>query len=314
MKTILASFSLLLSIIITSYSQQTTITVNGKISDFDGEKVYAKKVDLFKYKSDTVIDSAVVSVNGAFTFSIKESLPMVINFSTNAGQHPIHGILRESPELYFYGFCAMLYVPEPTLYISESGTLDLDWTVKEQLDSIIITQEDNNNYNTFHDYYLKEDVSNDLYLEDGNFKALEIEDAWTIIENNINETLKKCNASSESVEHSFENYMYSEIILGGINNFLNWFEFTHGDYLKTSFENNNLPPIYINAIKKYANNNWNRQSVEFYKMTERYVNYHLNKENKTFEGYYPISDAKIAVANDELEPSIAKQYVDNLKK
>jgi hypothetical protein len=96
--------------------QKNTLSISGNIKGFEGKTLYLKKISAMSYYDDSVIDSFVVRDNGNFEFNLSESLPLLLNISKNGRQHPIHEILQNDPDKYYYGYCAMFFIPEPTLY------------------------------------------------------------------------------------------------------------------------------------------------------------------------------------------------------
>jgi hypothetical protein len=110
-----------------------------------------------------------------------------------------------------------------------------------------------------------------------------------------NENTLKINwhqTSNIEVETSFDNYLYSEIYLGHLNKFLNWFEENFPEEVENSLKNPNSDIFYSNIFREYNEHIWNSKSLEYYKFTERYVNYNMNIQSKSFENYYQSTEKK----------------------
>lgn len=291
--------------------QPKKITINGNIKEYTGEKVYVKQVDAFAYNNNTLLDSAIVNENGDFQFIIENASPLLLSLSKNNRQHPVHKVLQDHPEYYYYGYCAMFYIPEPTAFINESSIIGLDWSVKNQLDSFSFKCADSENFRKFYNYYRQERLGKDLYQENGKFKEMEMEAAWNIIEHAVNELMSKYGVLQNKSDIDNNSYLYTEINLGGANQFLNWLEHINEDKLDDAFKRDALPELYLRTFDRFANNDWNAQSVEFFKMTERYITFNLNKSYRKFQNYYPLDKEKMELVKKILPASVAERYVSN---
>lgn len=314
MKKYYSLLSILVYIVLAACNNQANnIVIKGNIKNYEGKLLYAKQIDAISYHSNSLLDSAIVDENGAFEFELSQTTPMLLNLSKYNRQHPVHSVLQDDPETYYYGYCAMFYIPEPTLYLDEPARVELDWTVKNQLDSFSFQYTNVDAQKEFYQYYLKENLSEGLYEEGGNFKPMTIEKAWGIIEQVTNETLAKYKVQEQGKENSFQNYLHTEIKLGGINMLLNWLEHLHKDQLEEAFSSGVLPSLYTHAFELYTNGQWNSKSVEYYKMTERFLTFNLNKAYGKFEQYYPPNEEKLNMAKKVLSPLILDKYVANIK-
>lgn len=297
----------------TPKSHQTDfIIVKGNIKGFDGKTLYAKNINAISYQNNSILDSALVDNNGDFDFKISKSLPLLLNFSKNGRQHPIHELLQKNPDKYYYGYCSMYYIPEPTLYLTDNLNIQLDWTVSERIDSYNFDLAATKNQVKFYDYYLNEDISKVLYEDDGFFKTMDSQTAWNKVEAAMNEALIKYEVDENTLQDEFNNYLKTEIKLGSANMYLNWYEYMFAKDLEKAFASDNIPELYAKTINMHEDFQWNTDSVEFYKMTERFITFNLNKSIKEFKDYYPTSERKISIARDLLKPSIADEYVSNI--
>lgn len=299
---------------IISAQEIKTFTVTGTIQDFDGKMIYAKKVDAMGYMGNTVLDSAVVDSSGNFSLTLNASTPLILNFSKFEGTHPIHNILINDPDKYFFGYCAMFYVPEPTLYLTEAVDFKLDWKASQGMDTYTFDSLPTDNHKIFYLYYLQEDISDIFYNEEGDYKAMKPEDAWEIMEARRAQALSKFGIDEESLSDPFKSYMNTEIQLGLANFYLSWYENTQVDQLNNQFATGNAPSVYYDLIKLYNKGGWNTDSVEYFKMTERSVTFTMNLANKKFQKYYPVDETKLNVPMKILEYEVAEKYVENLKK
>lgn len=232
-----------------SRSGQTDfITVNGNIKGFNGKTLYAKNINPISYQKNSILDSALVDNNGDFEFKIAKSLPLFLNFSKNGRQHPIYELLQKDPDKYYYGYCAMYYIPEPTLYLTDNSNIQLDWTVSERMDSYNFDLAATKNQVKFYNYYLKEDISKGLYEDDGSFKTIDSETAWSEVEAAMNEALIKYEVGENTLQNEFDNYLKTEIKLGAANMYANWYEYTFAEDLEKAFASGNIPELYAKAI------------------------------------------------------------------
>jgi hypothetical protein len=309
---------LLLSITLTSCQNKLsalkndTLTIRGNIKGFEGETVYLKKINAISYNDESVIDSCKVEANGNFEFKTSEPLPFLANISKNGRQHPIHEILQYDPDKYYYGYCAMFFVPEPTLYITKNATIEFDWTVAGNLDNYTFDAVTSTNQKDFYSYYLNVDISESLYQADGDFKKMDPVTAWKGIEKAIENTRKAYGLNDGNLNDDFNNYLNTEIYLGAANMYANWYEYIFNDELLEAFTSGEPPSQYVNIFSIFERSEWNMQSVEYYKMTERFVTFNLNKLNKNFKKFYPTSKEKISIAKKVLKPTIAEKYISNI--
>lgn len=318
MKIITNTFILILFIFSTSCTHESNspqtdlILIEGNIKGFKGTTLYLKHINPINYNSNSVIDSSLVKSNGDFEFNITNSMPLLVNISKNDRQHQIHGVFRNDPDKYYYGYCAMFYLPEPTLYLTENVTVQLDWTVAERMDSYTFDTKTNTNQEKFYNYYLTEDLGDSLYQDDGSLKVMDSRTAWNHIERAITETQDTYGLDENNLQNEFNNYLNTEITLGAINMYVNWYEYIFPTELDEAFASGMVPDMYANAINMYLDSNWNQQSVEYYKLTERFLTFNLNKSLKEFKDYYPSSDRKISMARQKLNPEIADSYIRNI--
>jgi len=126
--------------------------------------------------------------------------------------------------------------------------------------------------------------------------------------------LKSIDDNNLTLNDSFDNFLYSEIYLGHLNKFLNWFEKFHLDNVELAINNPQSKSVYLRIFNEYNNHNWNSKSLEYYKFTERYVNHHMNIESKSFKNYYESTEIKRKLANRVLETKNRERYLELIDK
>lgn len=288
------------------------IIIKGNIKGTDSAMLYLKQINPISYNSTSILDSAEIKSNGDFIFEVNNSVPLLLNISKHESEHPVHEVLRKDPDKYYYSYCALFYIPEPTFYLTENRNIEIDWTVSELLDSFNFDPITKINQEVFYDFYLKEKLSEGLYQDDGHYKPMDSKTAWDEIQRAINVAQKNYGIDENNFENEFNSYLNTEIVMGAMNLYINWYESMNSDELIEAFESGEIPKLYENAIDMYKSATWNEQSVEYYKMTERYIVFNMNKLKKEFESYYPFSEGKLLMAKSLLRPAIAEKYINNI--
>ena len=141
-----------------------------------------------------------------------------------------------------------------------------------------------------------------------------IDDNWEqmLIERTFD--LKSIDENNLITDNSFDNYLYSEIYLGHLNQFLNWFEEFYPENVELAINNPQSKNIYLEIFSEYNNHKWNSKSLEYYKFTERYVNHHMNIQSKSFENYYKPTEMKRKLAEKVLEGKNRERYLTLINK
>ena len=315
---IMKKYSLILFIIfnllqIGCNKQKEPIWITGTIKNFDKDIIYLKQIDAFNYHDNSLLDSTKIDENGNFKIKVHETTPILLNISKSNWQHPINNVLQESPERYFYGYCAMFFIPEPTIFLDRYTNVELEWNVRNSIDSFAFSSPYLHNQDKFHKYYQMENLSKGLYQDGGSFKKMEVKIAWESINQEINKALDKYEVLGQENKNLFNNYMYTEIKLGAINMFLNWYENIYKNELEKDFKVGEIPKIYTIVFDDYLNHNWSFQSVEFFKMTERFITFNMNKSKSEFRQYYPSSKEKKIIAKEVLKSNVVDKYLATIK-
>ncbi len=304
--TILLSSFLILSCNNKNENKETSIS--GKLFSSKSKTVYLNIVDHFDYLNDGfTIDSTSVSENGKFTFNSRNLDSKLVTLSTEKFRPYTYQILSIAPQTYYFGNCEKFFTSIPTFYITDEDFIDINWFETQSIDSI--SSPDNSG---FLQVKLREFYLNSKNIEASNLDydtKQSIETNWEqlLIEKNFD--LKKVNLDNIRIETNFDNYLYTEIYLGHLNQFLNWFEQYYPENVKASISDPKLENIYSNIFSEYNKHKWNSKSFEYYKFTERYVNHHMNIQSKSFENYYKPSENKRKLAKEVLNGNNRERYL-----
>ena len=282
--------------------------ISGKLFSSKAKTVYLNIIDHFDYLNDGfTIDSTSVSENGEFMFNRQNLDSKLVSLTTKIFKPYTYQIFSVAPQTYYYGNCEKFFTSIPTFYITDEESININWYETQSIDSI--SSPDNSG---FLQVKLRE-----FYLNSKNIEASNLDyDIKQSIETNLkqmlaekNFDLKKVNLKNISLENNFDNYLYTEIYLGHLNQFLNWFEQYYPENVKASISNPELKNIYSNIFSEYNNHMWNSKSLEYYKFTERYVNYFMNIQSNSFENYYNPSREKIKLAERVLKGKNKERYL-----
>lgn len=265
-------------------------------------------IDNFDYLSDNyIIDSTLVSENGEFEFEIKQLPSNLFSLSTKNYQPSSYIMLRQAPHHYYYGSCARFFAAEPTLYLSENDSVNIEWFDNKGLDSIVHRTSSGKKQNIMQKYYASMSSNVASHLDREN--PLDYQTAWESVLIDQQEDLNSIDISKIENVHSFENYMYSEIVLNNLNAYLNLFEDIHINKVKPAIIKQEKSDLYNQIFAKYTDHFWNPHSFEYYKFTERFVNYHMNIKNKSFNTYYEPSSEKRKTAAKVLTGKNRERYL-----
>lgn len=299
------------SIVISSCLGQTEskkTSISGKLFSSAGKTVYLNKIDHFDYLNDKfTIDSTTVSENGEFRFDGQNLDSQLVSLTTEKFKPYTYQIFSAAPQTYYFGNCEKFFTSIPTFYVTDEESIDINWHETQSIDSISSPNNSGLAQIQLREFYLnskKIDASNLNYDNKQDF-----EENWEqmLIEKDFD--LKKVNFENIKLEKSFDNYLYTEIYLGHLNQFLNWFEEHFPGDVKTSIQNPKLENFYSNIFTEYKRHKWNSKSLEYYKFTERYVNHYMNIQTKSFEHYYKPSDKKRELAAMVLDGKNKERYL-----
>ena len=278
---------------------QTTITGNSKT--LAGKTVYLKKYSHFDYLEDYMIDSTVVDPEGNFAFSLQVEEPQLLTLATTKRPPGSYMILRDMPEDYHHSFCERFFGADPTLYINAGADYKItDWNPEEDL----VTYEDDL-HNLLRTYYKNINFRKHLKNELRALFELDAEQAWNKVGAQRDSILVELDLEREFENKSFGNYLRTEVELGALNAFLRW---NYSESLNP-LEGERLGEL----MDIYNNGNWNHDSMEFYKLTERYISHQMNKQEGKNLAYYEPSAEKITMAEKYADLRIREKYVRNLR-
>lgn len=284
------------------------LTISGKLISSESKIVYLKMIDNFDYLTDNyIVDSTLVSSNGHFEFKIEHLPSNLLSLSTKNYQPASYIVLRQAPDKYYYGSCARFFASEPTLYLSNTDSVNIEWFDNKGLDSIVHKTSIGKNQNIMRNYYsnISDNVAGHLDREN----PLDSQIAWNNVLKDQQEDLISFDISGIKDVNSFENYMYSEIVLNNLNGYLNWYEDVYFDKVNSAIESQRKTGLYNQIFTTYIDHLWNPNSFEYYKFTERFVNYHMNLKNKSFKAYYKPSMEKRERAEKILTGKNRERYL-----
>lgn len=287
--------------------------ISGKITPSNTKTVYLNIVDNFDYLNDQyTIDSTFVSQTGDFTFSTQDLDAKLVTITTEKFIPFTYQIYRSAPENFTAGNCAMFFVSIPTLYISDEKNIYINWSKTAGADLINSPDNSGNRQIKLRDFYLNYRVSEANNL---NYQIKQdFEKLWQemLLQKEID--LKSNNLTNNASENSFDNYLYTEIYLGHLNEFLNWFERFYPEDIKAFIRNPKEKNFYSNIFQEYNKHQWNSKSLEYFKFTERYVNFHMNLNISSFNNYYKPSEKKRNIAAKVLNAKNKERYLDLIDK
>jgi hypothetical protein len=309
--TLLTSFLLVLSCSKKSGKEGTTIS--GTLHSSESRTVYLNLIDHFDFLNDEYnIDSTSVSEDGTFVFEGQNLESKLISLTTKKFAPYTYQAFRAMPQAYYYGNCEKFFTSEPTFYISDENSISIHWYQTQSIDSI--SSPDNSG---IHQVALRA-----FYLASKKIETSNLDyDKKDSVDVNLKKMIEEREFDLKSIDHknisnadSFDNYIYSEIYLGHLNTFLNWFEEYHSEKVDFAINNQSLKNTYLEIFSEYNSHNWNSKSLEYYKFTERYVNHHISLQNKSFEHYYKPSQEKRELAKKVLNEANEKKYLNSIDK
>lgn len=299
MKNLLSLFTILFFWSCSDKPSETIITGNSKT--LAGETIYLKKYSHFDYLDEYMIDSTVVNPDGKFTFSLKIDDPELVTIAKTKRPPGSYMVLRDRPDLYYYSFCEKFFGFDPLFYVEQGTNYHIaEWDKEED----VVTYDDNR-HNLLRKYYKNVDWKKDL--RDPNRVPLQMDakKAWELVSNQRDSIFAELDFAGELENKSYENYLRTEIELGAINKFLVW--------NKSQIENTLTADLLEQIMETYNSGNWNPNSMEIYKLTERYISYQMNKQEGKNLYYYEPGAEKIAMAEKYADPRIRKKYIRNMK-
>lgn len=267
--------------------------------------MFLKKFKHFNYLDENyILDTCIVNDKGEFSFVIKDTYPKLVSLTNHNKPPNTYQVFKNSPEIFYYSFCANFLAETPTIYLENNSNYRIKKWNSKLNDSSIIYQ--SKKLNTLRKYYRSVDFRKGYIDDKREFLNITKENAWQNVSKIRDAFLAEFNLNKEINKNNFENYFKTEITLGAINDFLIWY------FRKTD---NSIDNDFYKALMEiYNSRNWHPDSVEYYKFTEHYINYKLNKINNTRKKYHEPSIAKYEVAKEHARENIKELYIENIKK
>lgn len=243
-----------------SFSQKIEIPIDNLNIDRNTDTLYLKKIDYFNYNKDNYLIDTLTVNNNIISFGKKgkQQFLFLISSSTNT---PITYLpLRKNPEIYNYMFCSNFYKHDN--YILLSDKFD-----KEEFKFM----------KAFYIFFSKKSFDRKLYLKNGDYRILKFEKAEKEINKAKKIFLKKLDKKTGILSNTFIEYIKTEIELGSINQLLNWYEVTHKKIINKEFLDLKKSTIHEKYYQYFLNKRWNINSIQYFRMVQRNLNYFESK-------------------------------------
>lgn len=276
--------------------------------------VYLNEVNHFDNLNESyTIDSTSVSENGEFMFKKHKLQSKLVTLATENFKPYTYQIYSIAPQTYLAGNCEKFFTSIPTFYITDEDSLNINWLHKsEGIDSISSPDSSAILQVKMRAFYLKSKQTDSISVDYENNADFKTNWAQMLIERKYD--IKNADLENIEDQDSFDNYLYTEIYLGHLNRYLNWFEKHYSENVEASITNSKAQKFYLDIFSDYNKHKWNPKSLEYYKFTERYVNHYMNIESKSFKNYYKPTEKKRKLAEKLLEGENRKRYLNLIDK
>ena len=282
--------------------------ISGKLISSKAKTIYLNTINHFDNLNENyTIDSTSISENGEFEFNKHNLSSKLVSIATKKFKPYTYQIYSTAPQTYFFGNCEKFFTSIPTFYITDEESININWHETQSIDSISSPDNSGVLQIKLQEFYLN---SKNIEISNLDYDSkVNTDDNWEqmLIERTFD--LKSINESNLVNDDSFDNYLYSEIYLGHLNKFLNWFEEFYPENVELEINNPQSKNIYLEIFSEYNNHKWNSKSLEYYKFTERYVNHHMNIQSKSFQNYYKPTEMKRKLAKKVLEGKNRERYL-----
>jgi len=265
-----------------------------KFNFTETKKVFVKKIDYFEYKSDKFIIDSINLTENILKFDLDGNEGLFL-ISDNKLTPSTYIPFIQSPKIYHYMFCSNFYKSRNFIYLSNNYS-------KEEFDF----------FKWFYKNFTAKSFDEKLYTK-GDYKRIEKEQARELVENRKRWFLKKLHKRSNKFSRSFINYIKTEIELGAINQYLNWYENIYEKQIKNEICLENQNGEHDHIYKEYLSEKWDKNSIQYYRLIERIINYRLSKEKCEFEIYHKNTNDRIKIAEQILNNEIFEKYKKNCK-
>lgn len=287
-------------------TKTASVVIKGSHPALAGKTLYAKDCAPLHYLSnDYLLASCQVAEDGSFLLEVPTKRAAFITLSGDRRLTAHYQILRTYPESYVYSFLTNFFSKNPTLFVEPNRSYDLiAWNEQNEAESIQYQDRPNN---LLRSYYRDRNFLQTLIDEDtGKPLPLAPERAWQLITEERDTWLTASKASLSEQDQVFSQFMETEVSLGALNDFLLWYD------LQTQADHD--PEFYGQMMAMYQDQPWHPLSVEWYRLTERFLAYHLNQVTGQTLTYYPSSKQKAQIANMYLPEPVREAYLANLTK
>jgi hypothetical protein len=136
-----------------------------------------KKFNHFDYLDDNyILDTCIVNDKGEFSFKIKESYPKLVSLTSHNKPPNTYQVFKNSPEIFYYSFCANFLAQKPTLYLEKNSNYKIEhWDSKLNDSSIVYS---NKKLNQLRKYYRHVDYRKGYIDDNRDFLDITKEEAW----------------------------------------------------------------------------------------------------------------------------------------
>jgi len=253
------------------FAQEIKIPVKEMYHIQSGDTVYVKRVNYFDYKGKYIVDTLFVA-NDSLYFHKKDKGQFLYVFSTNTDVPITYIPLLQAKEQYTFMLCSNFYTGINYLLLDRRFNKDEHDFLKE-----------------FYVLFTKKSFDRKLY-EKEEYKLMPVEKAESLIAQQKNNFYDKLARKTKLFSASFIDYIKTEIELGSINQFLNWYEDTNEQYIKKEFKKTGKSPVHEKYYTYFLNRKWNKNSIQYFRMVERYVNYQISQQKGIFKNYHKESE------------------------
>lgn len=307
-----------LLLVLTACAEPKNTHISGVFDPDSTDHIYIYDLNYFtKNDGNLIIDSINIQDDKSFSYALTQELPKLLYLSTTKATPPTAKFLKDHPEAYYFSFCSNYYSNGVYLFADPGNSISItwiknDWSNDVSKDSIIYGSTNGDTQQFLRDFYVK--VGNEEFDEelriDGGFKNLNPKEAFELI--HLAKEKMKMYASDKMPQNAsarFKNYIGTEIELGSINQFLNWYEYVYSENLTKDFKSKSLPKLYTDCYEISILKNWNPNSIEFYKFVEKYITFKINSERGSFKEYYASEDLKTQQAANLPYENIRNLYL-----
>lgn len=306
-------------LVLTACAEPKNVQISGAFYQDSTDHIYIYDLNYFtKDEGNLIIDSINIQDDKSFSYALRQELPKLLFLSTTKATPPTVKFLKDHPEAYYFSFCSNYYSNGVYLYTDPGNSISINW-IRNDLskDSIIYGSTNGDTQQFLRDFYIK--VSNEEFDEElrinGGFKKLNPKEAFELI-HSAKEKMKIYASDNmpQNASTRFKNYIGTEIELGSLNQFLNWYEYVYSENLAKDFKSNSLLKLYTDCYEISILKNWNTNSIEFYKFVEKYITFKINLEKGSFKEYYASEDLKTQQAANLPNENIRNLYLSKYRK